>query len=502
MLKQAERWLVRGWCLLALLCILAGVGIAGDAVVIFSDGRPSEKIAIIEKDGKPCLGVSQIARLLRLERVVDPSGGKATLKFQNHSVDVIVGGNVWVVDGAAVGVEDAAFAEGDDVVVTLASAEGVLGLAFGKTLRWDQDRQRLMVGLPAPNVIDIVVESEPERVTATIKTVGVLKYDLLPLADNKLQLTIKGGVFSKPLGFKAEGGLIEAIEARQDVDGVKLAVTLAAGPPGWRVYPQWNPDAIVVKVWTRVQGEIPEAEFKPPKQLAIKERFTREKPTLDVVVIDPGHGGTNRGSVGATGTLEKDINLQLARKLRQALEAQGMEVIMTRNDDISVPIETRTEIANSTGADLFISIHTNGFATKSAQGFEVYFLSPEVDEESRYVAATENATIEPASIISEANDEVAFILWDTAQNEFVAESSYLAQLVNEELARVLSIPNRGVKQAEFSVLKGAYLPGILLETAFITNPEEETMLKDPAFQDKVVGAVVAAISRFKQQYNR
>jgi len=220
------------------------------------------------------------------------------------------------------------------------------------------------------------------------------------------------------------------------------------------------------------------------------------------VVVDPGHGGTNRGSLGATGFLEKELNLQLARRLRQALEAQGMEVIMTRNDDISVPIETRTEVANSTGADLFISLHANGFASQSARGFEVYFLSPAVDEEARFVAATENAAIEPAAIISEANDEVAFILWDTAQNEFVAESSYLAQLVNEELARVLTIPNRGVKQADFSVLTGAYLPGILVETAFITNPQEEAMLRDEAFQDKVVGAITAAILRFKQEYNR
>lgn len=485
-----------------MLCLLARAGIAGNVVVVYSDGRPSEKISIVEKDGKPFLAVSEIARLLRLERTVDPRGGKVTLRSQDRSVDIVVGGTVWMVGAEAVNIEDAASTEGDDVVVSLSSAESVLAQTFGKTLRWDGERRRLIVGLPAPNVIDIAVESAPERVIATIKTVGVLRYELLPLAGNKFQLTLRGGVFSKQLGFAAPGGLVEAIEARQDAEGAKVVVTMAAGPPAYRVFPQWNPDGIVVKVWIRVQEEIPGAEFRPPKQLAVDQRFSQERATLDVVVVDPGHGGTNRGSLGATGFLEKEFNLQLARRLRQALVAQGMEVIMTRNDDITVPIETRTEVANSTGADLFISLHANGFASKSARGFEVYFLSPAVDEEARFVAATENAAIEPAAIISEANDEVAFILWDTAQNEFVAESSYLAQLVNEELARVLGIPNRGVKQADFSVLTGAYLPGILVETAFITNPQEEAMLRDEVFQDKVVSAIAAAVSRFKQEYNR
>jgi N-acetylmuramoyl-L-alanine amidase len=485
-----------------MLCLLARAGLAANVVVVYSDGRPSEKISIVEKDGKPFIAVSEIARMLRLERTVDPKGGKVTLMSQHRSVEIIVGGTVWMVGTEAVTVEDAASTEGEDVVVSLPSVESVLTQAFGKTLRWDGERQRLVVGLPAPNVIDIGVESAPERVVATIKTIGVLRYELVPLADNKFEITLMGGVFSKPLGFAAPGGLIEAVEARQAAEGAKILVTLAAGPPAYRVFPQWKPDGIVVKVWTRVQGEIPEAEFKPPKQLAVDERFSRDRATLDVVVVDPGHGGTNRGSLGSAGFLEKEFNLQLARRLRQALEAQGMEVIMTRNDDISVPIETRTEVANSTGADLFISLHANGFISQSARGFEVYFLSPAVDEEARFVAATENAAIEPAAIISESNDEVAFILWDTAQNEFVAESSYLAQIVNEELARVLNIPNRGVKQADFSVLTGAYLPGILVEAAFITNPQEEAMLQDEAFQDKVVSAIVAAISRFKQEYNR
>jgi N-acetylmuramoyl-L-alanine amidase len=133
----------------------------------------------------------------------------------------------------------------------------------------------------------------------------------------------------------------------------------------------------------------------------------------------------------------------------------------------------------------------------------VYFLSPAQDERARTVAAMENggADIVPLPA-GEANDELAFILWDTAQNEFVVESSHLAQIVNEEMHTRLTLKNRGVKQAGFVVLAGVYLPAILVETGFITNPREEDLLKDAAFQETVVDAIVQGVLRFKADYGR
>jgi N-acetylmuramoyl-L-alanine amidase len=100
------------------------------------------------------------------------------------------------------------------------------------------------------------------------------------------------------------------------------------------------------------------------------------------------------------------------------------------------------------------------------------------------------------------DEELAFILWDTAQNEFVVESSHLAQMVNEEMHDYLTLKNRGVKQAGFVVLAGVYLPAVLVETAFITNPREEKLLKDEAFQETVADAIVSAVLRFKADYGR
>lgn len=490
-------------CMTACLGILlASSCLARTAVVAYSDGRPSDKVEVLERDGKAYLGVSEVARLLGLEKTIDLEKGRAILAQGGRGVEIPVGGMVWTVDGQTLACDEPAFREGDQIYVGLASAERLLAESFGKSLRWDQSRARLTVGLPAPNIIDVEVRSETDRVIAVIKTIGILRYDLLPTEDGRIDILIRGGSFSKQLGFEAPGGLIEGVGASEEPEGARITVTLGSMKPAYRVFPQLDPNGIVVKVWTRALTEIPEPALRPPRRVAWQERFSEDKVALDVVVIDPGHGGSNRGSVGATGYLEKDFNLTVARKLKAALERDGLEVMLTRSDDIFVPLETRTELANSVGADMFISIHANGFTSKEAGGFEVYFLSPPADETARYVVATENGDIQPAPILSEGKDDVAFILWDAAQSEFVAESSYLAQLVNEEIAGFARIPNRGVKQADFFVLKGAYLPGILVETAFITNPGEEAMLKEESFQDSLVRAVATAVERFKQDYNR
>jgi N-acetylmuramoyl-L-alanine amidase len=406
-------------------------------------------------------------------------------------------------DGETIAAGDVTVREGEDLYVGIDSVAGILAPAFGKSMRWDWKDGRIIVGLPAPNIIDIEVRAARERVSATVKTIGVLPYELMPVAGDKIEILVKGGVFSKRLGFTSEGGLIENVEASQETDGARIVITLGSGRPAYRVFPRWDPDGIVVLVWKRSLTDIPEPDFRPPRRLAWADRFAPERAEIDLVVVDPGHGGENFGSIGPSGYTEKEFNLEVSLKLKRALEREGIEVILTRNDDVYVDLETRTEVANSIGADLFISIHANGYRSNEAGGFEVYFLSPALDDEARTVAAMENATVGIVPTAGfEPDDEVAFILWDTAQNEFVVESSHLAQLIDEEFAKNLTIPNRGVKQANFVVLTGAYLPSVLVETAFITNPHEEELLRDEAFQGTVVECIVSAVARFRQDYSR
>jgi N-acetylmuramoyl-L-alanine amidase len=224
-----------------------------------------------------------------------------------------------------------------------------------------------------------------------------------------------------------------------------------------------------------------------------------EEPAVRTIVVDPGHGGENVGAKGTEGTLEKDIVLAIARKLRAELvNARGLQVFLTRDRDEDVGLDERTAIANNYKADLFVSIHANASRARGAKGSEVYFLSYQAsDDESRWVAQMEGAA-EPLTAAPPGSD-LALILWDMAQAEHLEESSALASRIQEELAGVTGSEGRGVKQAPFRVLVGATMPAVLVEVAFISNPDEEKQLASDAYQSRIAAALARGIERFRRE---
>jgi N-acetylmuramoyl-L-alanine amidase len=220
-----------------------------------------------------------------------------------------------------------------------------------------------------------------------------------------------------------------------------------------------------------------------------------------VVVIDPGHGGDEPGALGPSGLAEKDVTLDVAKRLKaRILSEMDAEVILTREADKTMTLDDRTAIANHNRADLFVSIHANASRRGNARGAETYFLSYQAtDDESRAIAAIENNTLGLEEGVQK-NGNLEMILWDLAQSAFLKESSVLAELVQENLNDALDIANRGIKQAPFRVLMGATMPAILIEVAFITSPEEEKRLKDPAFKDRLAGAIFVSVRKFHDKY--
>lgn len=226
-------------------------------------------------------------------------------------------------------------------------------------------------------------------------------------------------------------------------------------------------------------------------------RTPQDAPGIHTIVIDPGHGGKEVGAVGPGGLYEKDITLEVARKLANALSAKtGARVVLTREDDTLVSLDQRTAIANQYKADLFLSIHMNAAPGKDAKGSETYFLSLEAsDELAKKAAETENA-----SAHNSASSDLNLILWDLAQQAYLDESSRFAQAIQEEMNAATGVANRGVKQAPFKVLVGATMPAALVEVGFISNPEEEGKLKSDAFQNLMVDALARAVQRYKTDY--
>ncbi|MBN2498666.1 MAG: N-acetylmuramoyl-L-alanine amidase [Deltaproteobacteria bacterium] len=218
--------------------------------------------------------------------------------------------------------------------------------------------------------------------------------------------------------------------------------------------------------------------------------------TSTIVVIDPGHGGSERGARGVSGTREKDLVLAISKNIREALRAiPEIRVLMTREGDEDVGLWQRVEIANQAGAQLFISVHANAFVKPSLGGVETFFHSVEAsDAEARRVARAENAPGRKEA--SAPPDALSSILADMKRAETLRDSSRLAHLVQEELARALPFDNLGVRQADFVVLRGTRMPAVLLELGFMTNRREERILKMAASHDKIAQAVKKAVLDF------
>jgi N-acetylmuramoyl-L-alanine amidase len=232
----------------------------------------------------------------------------------------------------------------------------------------------------------------------------------------------------------------------------------------------------------------------------------KKKPKLDVIVIDPGHGGKDAGAVGPDGYYEKQATLAIGLKLGALIEKDlpGVKVVYTRKTDKFVELFRRGNIANNAKGKLFISIHCNSTPQKpsKAAGFETYILRPGKTDAAIKVAARENAVVKYESDKERYGNlsDIDFILTSMARSQDVRYSEKFAAYVQQELDKQLAIKNRGVSQAGFLVLVGAAMPNVLIETAFISNPAEEDLLSSSVGQYSFAKGIFNAIKKYKTYY--
>jgi N-acetylmuramoyl-L-alanine amidase len=218
------------------------------------------------------------------------------------------------------------------------------------------------------------------------------------------------------------------------------------------------------------------------------------------VVIDAGHGGHDPGAHG-NGVVESELVLDVAQRLARLVEKTGIEVVMTRDSDVFIPLEERTAIANREGADLFLSIHANASRNTKARGVETYFLNFASNPEAEAVAARENATS------SRTMHSLPDIVKAIALNNKIDESRDFADMVQRSMVRRLGPKNRqlrdlGVKQAPFVVLIGAGMPSVLAEISFLTNRQEGLLLRTGAYRQQIAEALLDAVMRYQQSLKR
>jgi N-acetylmuramoyl-L-alanine amidase len=263
------------------------------------------------------------------------------------------------------------------------------------------------------------------------------------------------------------------------------------GEYGYRLvldlYPAEPPDPLMALL---------EKPARPPQQETRHEEIAR----LVTIVLDPGHGGEDPGAIGRGGSREKNVTLSIVHRLKKLIDAeQNMRSVLTRDGDYFIPLSQRVQKARRLQADLFVSVHADAFVKPTARGSSVFVLSEHGASSSaaRWMAQRENA----ADLIGGVNLDVkdpylARTLLDLSQTATNSDSLKLGKAVLGELGGINSLHKGQVEQAGFAVLKAPDIPSILVETAFISNPEEEQRLNDDAYQDRMAEAILRGIKRY------
>jgi N-acetylmuramoyl-L-alanine amidase len=272
-------------------------------------------------------------------------------------------------------------------------------------------------------------------------------------------------------------------------------------------------DSLLRVLFEGAAGELRTATLDDPPRLVLdfgrpaepSARARQASTPMRTIVLDAGHGGHDSGAVGPGGLMEKELVLEVTKRVARLLEERAnVKVLLSRDGDHFVTLKDRTSFANRASADLFVSIHANAHPRAVSEGVETYFLSSEAsDTEARQIAAIENGAVQLETAASrQKNDAVKSILWDLAQSEFQQESSFLAETVLDSMTKSLRLVNRGVKQAGFYVLGGAAMPAILIEIGFLTNPKEEKKLSTPEYREAAAKAIYAGLSEYKRRYDQ
>jgi N-acetylmuramoyl-L-alanine amidase len=476
---------------------------ATEDVPLYRLARPSEELFISAYD---------LARIFRATRYWNAGARKLILRIESHSFMLTIDTRVVVVDDEPVLMRiPVAYANGS-VMIPLEFVSNILAPMTLEEVELDEERLVLTIGSPRYNITSVDFEKGEEGTRAVMTLTEELLYHVDSETPGLLRLKVYGGRLNALKINATEGlGLFNRVRAEQTEHDSYLFFDVEKTAESFRVefigpgLSGGDGRKLVIHLEKGELPEIPEVDFAGRRMTEILDD-SRRAARRDIVrvAIDAGHGGIDKGKVGPTGLMEKEVNLDIAMMLRDLLVSDyGMEVVMTRTEDVLVPLMRRAEIANREGADIFVSLHCNGWFHPDAGGYETFFLSQAKTEEATRLAMEENASIqfEGTGVSPEELDDLGFMLWDMVQNEFVTESSELAELIQRELGEVVDIRNRGVKQAGLIVLKGCRMPAVLVEAAFLSNPGEERLLADKRFREEIARGIAEAIRRYRARYS-
>ena len=365
----------------------------------------------------------------------------------------------------------------------------------------------------SPRVVrDIRHWSHPTYTRLVISVDGAVQHRVGRLHDpDRLYFDLLGAQLAPQLQGQAleiSDQVVSAVRAAQNQPDVVRVVLDVKTLLDYHVFTMREPHRLVIDITGATASTPAQALPLQPRQGALAA--SRSRVAVDAaaphrgssardyrwhVIIDAGHGGKDPGAIGVSGVIEKDVVLDIAKRLRDLMQREPQwRVTLTRDTDVFIPLEERTALANASGADLFVSIHANAAERPDAYGIETYFLDLASDEQSMRVAARENATT-----VSKVN-ALQRILQDLSMTSKRNESSLLAGSVQRAMVQAPGAGKNGrdlgVKHAPFLVLMGAEMPSILVETGFLSHPGEERKLADPKYRAQAARAIFSGVKAY------
>jgi N-acetylmuramoyl-L-alanine amidase len=494
----------------ALLYAMASLGVARAQenivrVVFKEDPSRTSVIGAFERNGTVYGSLSDIASLFSLSLKKTEDAQKAEVSGKPYRVR-FTGANPFVSFLDATNRQtiyqlphDVQYAAGT-FFIPMAGFSPLFASMLGSQTRFDAESRTLTVIGPVPAGYDIPAVELDQKSNGMLVRIRSTKrftdYEAWLKQDGWLYVTIAGArADTASINAIPSRGLVRRIVAIQSPTSVQLTFRLTGTIEATELIQDPNSNDLLLTI-------------RPAARTSdLSEQRKRWK--LDVIVLDAGHGGHDPGTIGATGTREKDISLGITLKLGKLIEKnlKDIKVVYTRKDDRFIELYRRGQIANEADGKLFISIHCNSMPRKPnpTRGFEVYLLRPGKTEEAVAIAERENAVIELEEGTKDRYQELTeenFILVAMAQSAYVRSSETFADIAQQELERTTDLPNRGVKQAGFYVLVGAAMPNVLVETGYLSNRTDEKFLRSHAGQEKIAESIFSAIKRYKQEYER
>ena len=487
----------------ALLALLNGAPAAqapaGAApyTVLSRDGRRPLATRVIA--GQEMFGLDDLARLFDLTVREDAAAGGLTVTVRNQTIVLSPGQSLASVGGRLISLPAAPVRDGRAWFVPVDFVPRAIAPVLGSRIELRKPSRLLLLGdIRAP------------RVAGRVELLGLLAritLDVAPAtphavaqADSRLVVRFEADTLDAALPASSAPELVQNVRpgdgpADITIDlGPRFASFRSTDLPGDR-----GAGRIVIDVIGQTTEPQPGQPAQPQQQDMPPLLDLAPTGGLRTIVIDAGHGGSEEGAKGPDGTLEKNVTLAVARRLKAALEARlGVRVILTRDGDATVGLDERAALANNNKADLFVSLHANASMRPAASGAGVFYLS--LDEYGDAAQRVAHGESESLPVFGGGTRDIDLILWEMAQARYIQESAALARAVEASLREHVPMSARAIQQAPFRVLVGANMPAVLVEMGFITNAGQEKQLRSDEFQESLVQGLVESITRFREAY--